>query len=73
MITSLYDEEDRASPCVSCPWHGWTFRLRDGAGVGNQAGKTQPVFPTRFTQLVGEIEVGFQKLSSDLFDGGADF
>jgi nitrite reductase/ring-hydroxylating ferredoxin subunit len=33
--------------CVSCPWHGSTFRLADGAVVHGPATARQPVFDTR--------------------------
>jgi nitrite reductase/ring-hydroxylating ferredoxin subunit/uncharacterized membrane protein len=34
-------------PCVSCPWHGSTFRLRDGSVVHGPATSPQPAFRTR--------------------------
>ena len=73
------DEAELDSPCISCPWHGWTFRLADGSGVGNQAGKAQPVYPTRVAHddpddpEDGEVEVGFTSLGDSLFDGDGDF
>lgn len=33
--------------CVSCPWHGSTFRLRDGSVVHGPATAPQPVLDTR--------------------------
>ncbi|MFL6136417.1 MAG: Rieske 2Fe-2S domain-containing protein [Frankiaceae bacterium] len=47
---------DRAGePCVSCPWHGSTFRLRDGSVVHGPATAPQPAFETR---IVGDrVEV----------------
>jgi nitrite reductase/ring-hydroxylating ferredoxin subunit/uncharacterized membrane protein len=33
--------------CVTCPWHGSTFRLRDGAVVHGPATAPQPVFRTQ--------------------------
>jgi nitrite reductase/ring-hydroxylating ferredoxin subunit/uncharacterized membrane protein len=36
--------------CITCPWHGSTFRMRDGAVVHGPATSTQPVFRT---QVVG--------------------
>ncbi|MCF2529277.1 Rieske 2Fe-2S domain-containing protein [Yinghuangia soli] len=33
--------------CVTCPWHGSTFRLADGAVVRGPATAPQPVFETR--------------------------
>ena len=35
--------------CISCPWHGSTFRLRDGAVVHGPATAPQPVFRTQVT------------------------
>jgi nitrite reductase/ring-hydroxylating ferredoxin subunit len=34
-------------PCVTCPWHGSTFRLTDGAVVHGPATARQPAFDTR--------------------------
>ena len=33
--------------CVTCPWHGSVFRLRDGAVVHGPATASQPAFETR--------------------------
>lgn len=42
-------------PCVVCPWHGSTFRLRDGSVVHGPAASPQPSFEVR---LAGdEVEV----------------
>ena len=38
------DSQDR---CVTCPWHGSVFRLRDGAVVHGPATADQPAFETR--------------------------
>lgn len=37
-------------PCVSCPWHGSTFRLTDGAVVHGPATSRQPAFDTRIIE-----------------------
>jgi nitrite reductase/ring-hydroxylating ferredoxin subunit len=37
-------------PCVSCPWHGSTFRLTDGAVVHGPATARQPAFDTRIVE-----------------------
>jgi nitrite reductase/ring-hydroxylating ferredoxin subunit len=37
-------------PCVSCPWHGSTFRLTDGAVVHGPATSHQPAFDTRIIE-----------------------
>jgi nitrite reductase/ring-hydroxylating ferredoxin subunit/uncharacterized membrane protein len=38
---------ERGERCVSCPWHGSTFRLSDGAVVHGPATAPQPAFETR--------------------------
>jgi nitrite reductase/ring-hydroxylating ferredoxin subunit/uncharacterized membrane protein len=46
---------DGGEACVSCPWHGSTFRLRDGAVVHGPATSPQPALDTR---VVGDqVEV----------------
>jgi nitrite reductase/ring-hydroxylating ferredoxin subunit len=40
---------------VTCPWHGSTFRLRDGAVVRAPAASSQPVYETRVSD--GKLEV----------------
>ncbi|GGC91508.1 hypothetical protein GCM10011512_18250 [Tersicoccus solisilvae] len=42
-------------PCVTCPWHGSTFSLRDGAVVNGPATAPQPSFATRVVD--GRLEV----------------
>ena len=44
-LTSADDD-----PCVSCPWHGSTFRLTDGAVVHGPATSRQPAFNTRIAE-----------------------
>ena len=41
--------------CVACPWHGSTFRLRDGAVVHGPATTPQPVFRTQVVD--GRLQV----------------
>ncbi|PZS05133.1 MAG: (2Fe-2S)-binding protein [Pseudonocardiales bacterium] len=41
--------------CLVCPWHGSTFRLRDGAVVHGPATAAQPVFETRVRE--GSLQV----------------
>ncbi|MCW2900834.1 MAG: Rieske (2Fe-2S) domain protein [Streptosporangiaceae bacterium] len=36
--------------CVVCPWHGSTFRVRDGAVVHGPATGRQPAFDTRLSE-----------------------
>src|SRR5215212_966979 len=44
-----------ADGCVTCPWHGSTFRLADGKVVRGPAAFSQPVYEVRVTD--GKIEV----------------
>jgi nitrite reductase/ring-hydroxylating ferredoxin subunit/uncharacterized membrane protein len=44
-----------ADGCVTCPWHGSTFRLQDGKVVRAPAASSQPVYETRVTD--GKIEL----------------
>lgn len=44
-----------ADGCVTCPWHGSTFRLTDGKVVRAPAAASQPVYDTRVSN--GKIEV----------------
>jgi nitrite reductase/ring-hydroxylating ferredoxin subunit len=37
-------------PCVTCPWHGSTFRLSDGRVVHGPATARQPAFDTRIAE-----------------------
>jgi nitrite reductase/ring-hydroxylating ferredoxin subunit len=41
--------------CVSCPWHGSTFRLSDGKVLHGPATAPQPVFETRVVE--GKLQV----------------
>lgn len=49
--------------CVTCPWHGSTFRLADGANVGGPATVPQPGFETR--ERDGVLEVRLPDASPD--------
>lgn len=42
--------DDNADTCVVCPWHGSTFRVRDGSVVHGPATGRQPAFETRVTE-----------------------
>lgn len=46
----------RAEPCVTCPWHGSTFRLSDGLVRHGPATARQPAFETRISES-GWIQV----------------
>jgi nitrite reductase/ring-hydroxylating ferredoxin subunit/uncharacterized membrane protein len=41
--------------CVVCPWHGSTFRLRDGRVVHGPAGNDQPLLRSRVRDGVVEV------------------
>lgn len=45
---TLTDNGD--GPCVTCPWHGSTFRLTDGTVVHGPATARQPAFDTRIIE-----------------------
>lgn len=49
------DKGKIADGCVTCPWHGSTFRLADGRVVRGPASSPQPVYETRLAD--GRIEV----------------
>jgi nitrite reductase/ring-hydroxylating ferredoxin subunit/uncharacterized membrane protein len=44
-----------ADGCVTCPWHGSTFRLADGKVVRGPAAASQPTYEARVTD--GKVEV----------------
>ncbi len=44
-----------ADGCVTCPWHGSTFRLADGSVVRGPAAASQPVYEARVVD--GKVEV----------------
>ena len=47
--------------CVTCPWHGSTFRLRDGAVVHGPATSPQPRFAARV--VGGRVELSLPEAS----------
>jgi nitrite reductase/ring-hydroxylating ferredoxin subunit/uncharacterized membrane protein len=49
------DEGTIADGCVTCPWHGSTFRLKDGGIVRGPASAPQPAYETRVHE--GRIQV----------------
>jgi nitrite reductase/ring-hydroxylating ferredoxin subunit len=49
------DQGRIADGCVTCPWHGSTFRLEDGSIVRGPASHPQPAYETRVND--GQIEV----------------
>jgi len=51
-------EGQLADGCVTCPWHGSTFRLADGGVVRGPASAPQPVYETRVRD--GQVEVRAQ-------------
>lgn len=48
-------EGQLAEGCVTCPWHGSTFRLEDGEVITGPAAVRQPAFAARVSD--GQIEV----------------
>lgn len=44
-----------AEACVVCPWHGSTFRLRDGRVVHGPAGNDQPLLRSRVRDGIVEV------------------
>ena len=40
----------RDAACVTCPWHGSTFRLSDGTVMHGPATARQPAFESRVTE-----------------------
>jgi nitrite reductase/ring-hydroxylating ferredoxin subunit/uncharacterized membrane protein len=46
---------DRAGRCVTCPWHGSVFRLRDGVVVHGPATADQPAFETRIEAGIVQV------------------
>jgi nitrite reductase/ring-hydroxylating ferredoxin subunit/uncharacterized membrane protein len=53
------DQGEIAGGCVTCPWHGSTFRLEDGSIVRGPASHPQPAYETRINN--GRIEVRRQR------------
>lgn len=53
------DEGRIADGCVTCPWHGSTFRLTDGSIVSGPASNPQPAYETRINN--GQIEIRRQR------------
>lgn len=49
------DEGELVDGCIQCPWHGSTFRLRDGEVVRGPATSAQPRWETRV--VAGRVEV----------------
>jgi nitrite reductase/ring-hydroxylating ferredoxin subunit len=41
---------DEDHPCLTCPWHGSIYRLRDGTVVHGPATARQPAFDTRIAE-----------------------
>jgi nitrite reductase/ring-hydroxylating ferredoxin subunit len=45
----------KADRCVTCPWHGSVFRVRDGAVVHGPATADQPAFRTRIEAGIVQV------------------
>jgi nitrite reductase/ring-hydroxylating ferredoxin subunit len=48
-------QTEAGEQCISCPWHGSTFRLRDGAVVHGPATASQPAFRSQVVD--GRLQV----------------
>lgn len=48
-LSGPLSDGDYHDGCLTCPWHGSTFRVADGAVVRGPATAPQPVFRTRVT------------------------
>jgi nitrite reductase/ring-hydroxylating ferredoxin subunit len=46
-LSGPLSDGDLGDGCLTCPWHGSTFRVQDGAVVHGPATAPQPVFRTR--------------------------
>jgi nitrite reductase/ring-hydroxylating ferredoxin subunit/uncharacterized membrane protein len=46
---------DRDDRCITCPWHGSVFRLRDGVVVHGPATADQPAFETRIQAGIVQV------------------
>ena len=46
-LSGPLSDGDLSDGCLTCPWHGSTFRIQDGAVVHGPATAPQPVFRTR--------------------------
>lgn len=51
-------EGETDGTCLTCPWHGSTFRLTDGAVVGGPATAAQPVLETEVRDGVVRVRRG---------------
>ncbi|MFI2612787.1 Rieske 2Fe-2S domain-containing protein [Kitasatospora sp. NPDC018619] len=54
-LSGPLSEGELVDGCLRCPWHGSTFRLRDGEVVCGPATAPQPVLETRI--LSGHLEI----------------
>jgi nitrite reductase/ring-hydroxylating ferredoxin subunit len=54
-LSGPLSEGDIGNGCLTCPWHGSTFRISDGSVVHGPATAPQPVFDTRVRD--GSVQV----------------
>jgi nitrite reductase/ring-hydroxylating ferredoxin subunit len=54
-LSGPLEDGDYEDGCLTCPWHGSTFRVADGAVVRGPATAPQPVFRTRVAE--GTVQV----------------
>ena len=46
-LSGPLSDGDLSDGCLTCPWHGSTFRIQDGTVVHGPATAPKPVFRTR--------------------------
>ncbi|MGW0732349.1 Rieske 2Fe-2S domain-containing protein [Streptomyces sp. NPDC002851] len=56
-LSGPLSEGDISDGCVTCPWHGSTFRLADGACIGGPATAPQPSFDVRLNDGLVEVRL----------------
>lgn len=54
-LSGPLSEGEYLAGCLTCPWHGSTFRVSDGTVARGPATAPQPVFSTRVTGGVLEV------------------
>ena len=70
-IEDITLENDRTSVCVTCPWHGWKFKLDSGECTHTED-YVQSVYPCKVSDE-NEVLVGFKGFCSNQFEKDLDF
>lgn len=70
-IEDLVLDNKSLGPCVSCPWHGWNFKLTSGACTHTED-YSQGVYPCKVSED-NEVLIGFKGFSQDQFMNDIDF